>query len=162
GDITAVVARGVAIEAGGLGNDGPGSGVWVVPLPFLRRFYVCLRRWPVAPASQIVSIEQALESRLRSEVIGLRFKETKCGQDGPKGGGPFRVAGWVRVQEVGKFFRFRIALSIGEERPGLNQGNLCVTFYRRGVELIEFFDFVRGSLLRFRTGKNLTKNHWHF
>jgi hypothetical protein len=63
---------------------------------------VAVGRRAVAPAGEIAAVEETHKAGLGREGVGLAFGEAERGEDGPEGGGEFRVAGGVGVQRFAR------------------------------------------------------------
>ena len=56
--------------------------------------------------------------------------------------GPLGVAGLVRVQQVGEFFRLRIPLGIGKQGVRLDERHLRIAFHGSRIKRIELLDLL--------------------
>ena len=152
----------LAVEADRIGDEGPRRRVRVAGLPAFGGLHVRVGSGTEAPAGQVASVEKAHETRLRGELIRVGFEKAERRENRTQSRGPFRVARLIGMEQVWKFFRHRVALGVGEERPGFDGRDLRVAFHRCGIELVQFLDFSRRPLLGFRTGKDLAEHDGHF
>ena len=114
-----------------------------------------------APTGQVLSIEEADRTRFGLEIVVGRFEVAERREDRSQRRGPFRVAKFVWMKQVGEFSRFRITLFVGEELPRFDQRHLCIPLHGGGIKLVDLLDLVRRSRLRSRTREDQAENHRH-
>ena len=100
----------------------------------------------MSPASEILSIEQALKARFEQKIVRYRFHKTECRQNRSKGARPFHIAGFIGMQQIGHLFRLRISLSVRKQRPGINDSNLRITFNRCETQFVDQLNIVSRTI----------------
>ena len=65
------------------------------------------------------------------------------------------------MQQVRELGRDRVAVHLGEQRPGLEVGHLRVALHRRLVEVVDLPDRIRRPLLRLRAREDLAEHDRH-
>ncbi|MFM1944528.1 MAG: hypothetical protein RI897_3510 [Verrucomicrobiota bacterium] len=113
----------------------------------------------------MASCFRARADRLRSTLFWLLAlasgglgEEVELFQCGGEFVGPFFVADFVGVEEVGELFGFGVALIIGKDGPGIEQGDLGEADGDIGVECIDVLDGLGGAGFGGGAGEDLAEN----
>ena len=147
-DEAAVGCGRLPVEADGFGHDRPLGGVGgIAGGPTLGRLDVGFRRGPVAPAGEVVTVEETDKIILDGELVIRGVEEAAGGQGRPQGRGPLGIARGVGMEQVGKFLRLGVALRAGEEGPGVEQGDLGLIAHDSPEQAVDALDLFRRPVL---------------
>ena len=142
-------------------HERPGRRVRVGGFPLRESFAVGVARSPEPPPCQVATVEEADEALLRREHVGRRLGQAERGEHRPQCRGPLRVARRVGVQQVGELGGLRVAASVREQRPRLDERHARVALDEREVERVHRLDLICGALHRGRTRKHLAEHDRH-
>ena len=115
----------------------------------------------VAPAGQVVPVEQAFVARLGDELIGPRGREAHGLEDRPQGRGPLGVADNVGVEQVGHLLLLRVPVHVRKEGPGVQDRDLRLVGRRLDVKIVQPPDRLRGPALRGGAREDLAQDDGH-